>query len=260
MNNTQIITRIEESLAELSLGQAFWIDRVIQIFKGPFSFQTHDSDIINERTLPDFGDALRVHHSFSREAFTKDKFEYLLEKCLVDAGVPARLAARGNPGHDITISGQRVSLKTQANKAIKEDKLWISKFMELGRGEWTDDPQQLEGLRQLFFEHLDGYDRILSLRTLSRGPEWSYELVEIPKDLLMLAGQGRLEMRLGSRQMPKPGYCYVENKNSEPLFQLYFDGGTERKLQIKNLVKRECVLHARWTFSIPEETVDVDPD
>ena len=32
-------------------------------------------------------------------------------------------------------------------------------------------------------------------------------------------------------------------------FQLYFDGGTERKLQIKHLRKDLCVVHAQWEFA-----------
>ncbi len=35
-------------------------------------------------------------------------------------------------------------------------------------------------------------------------------------------------------------------------FQLYFDGGTERKLQIKHLLKSLCVVHAEWKFDIGE--------
>ena len=32
-------------------------------------------------------------------------------------------------------------------------------------------------------------------------------------------------------------------------YQLYFDGGTERKLQIKNLRKDLCTVHATWVFA-----------
>ena len=31
-------------------------------------------------------------------------------------------------------------------------------------------------------------------------------------------------------------------------FSLYFDGGTERKLQIKHLRKDLCKIHATWIF------------
>ena len=169
------------------------------------------------------------------------------------SGQKAELSPKGNPGHDATINGVKVSFKTQADKGIKSDYLWISKFMELGKGQWGDKASDLEGLRNQFLRHLESYDRIFSLRNLSCKPYWNYELVEIPKDLLLQAKTGTLEMKNESRQFPKPGYCYVKNDKGETLFDLYFDGGGERKLQIKNLAKKYCRVHATWDFFIPSE-------
>lgn len=99
---------------------------------------------------------------------------------------------------------------------------------------------------------MQGYERILSLRALSKAPNWHYELVEIPKSVLDKARHGRLEMKLNSKQTPKPGYCYVTDEQGR-LFDLYFDGGSERKLQIKGLRKDACIVHASWKFTIPTE-------
>ncbi|HEY7490420.1 MAG TPA: restriction endonuclease, partial [Candidatus Tectomicrobia bacterium] len=186
---------------------------------------------MNECLLQDFGDALRIHHCFSKEAFTKDKFEYALERVTNLCGIPSTLARRGNPGHDITINGMRFSLKTRADRSIRANRLHISKFMELGRGTWTDKDEDLVGLREQFFNHMHSYDRILSLRRLlgTRTYAWHYELVEIPKVLLQEAANGTLRMIHSSRQFPKPGYCYVIDLEGHNKFQLYFDGGTERK-------------------------------
>ena len=107
--------------------------------------------------------------------------------------------------------------------------------MELGKGRWGAKPQDLEGLRDQFLMHLKNYKRILSLRTLARGPRWKYELVEVPKQILAAATNGELKMMTKSDQFPKPGYCYVRSPAGEPMFDLYFDAGSERKLQIKNL-------------------------
>ena len=168
-------------------------------------------------------------------------------------GRSALLAARGNPGHDITIDGQKCSLKTQADRNISENRLHISKFMELGRGRWTDSVEDLVGLREQFIEHLKAYDRIFSLRCLSKYPRnWRYELVEIPKLLLLESIHGQLRIITGSTQMPKPGYCDVYDDSGKIKFQLYFDGGTERKLQIRNLLKYYCTVHAIWDFAIKQ--------
>lgn len=227
---------------------------MVQVFSQPWTVKRgSDSDIISESVLLDFGDVLRIHHCFSREPFSKDKFEFALEAVLRATGVEAELAPRGRRGYDIKINGKNVSLKTEAAKAIRGDTLHISKFMELGGGHWGDNPKDLMGLRQQFFDNLKSVNRILVLRALRKGdPDYLYELVEIPKKLLEKASTGRFEMRMESSQFPKPGYCFVE-KEGELLFSLYFDGGGERKLQIKNLKKDLCKFHSSWQFDTPQQ-------
>jgi len=249
----QRVRKLVERIPQLTEGQLQWLERVIEVFDSSHEFEILSSELFDRTTLENFGDALRIHHSFSAEPFSKDKFEYVLERVLNISGHDARLAPKGNRGHDITIDGTRVSLKTQADKNIHPTKVWISKFMELGKGEWGNDPDDLIRLRQLFLEHLKNYDRILSLRALEREPSWHYELVEIPKDLMMQATGGKLEMKMDSTQDPKPGYCHVRTPKGEDIYQLYFDGGSERKLQVKNLLKSQCIVHATWRFMIPSE-------
>lgn len=243
---------ILEKVPTLTPGQLDWVDRVITVFKMPYEYKVHDSDIFTDEILLNFGDAMRIHHSFSAEPFSKDKFEYVLVETLKASGLDARLAPKGNPGHDITIEDCSYSLKTQADKNIKDNQIWVSKFMELGQGDWGEDPNDLRGLLNQFLTHMKSYQRILTLRTLTKWPEWSYELIEIPKSVLELARGGRLQMMSTSRQFPKPGYCYV-TKDGASIFDLYFDGGSERKLQIKKLNKSVCRLHATWKFKVSLE-------
>jgi hypothetical protein len=245
------VERIISKIPMLTTGQLLWIDRIIEIFGGEHEFKIGTSDLIHDDVLLNFGDALRIHHSFSVEPFSKDKFEYVLEQTLNMNSPVARLAPKGNRGHDITIRDVRFSLKTQADKGIKNHVIWISKFMELGKGKWGSDPKDLEGLLHSFLEHLGNYERILTLRTLKKNPRWCYELVEIPKSLLEEARTGSLEMMEGSKQTPKPGYCHVYDQLGKQKYQLYFDGGGERKLQVKNLQKEYCTVHATWAFTIP---------
>jgi hypothetical protein len=210
------------------------------------------SDFASKAFAQTFGDLLLVHHALSRESFSKDKFEHGLETVLRRVGIPATLAAKGNPGHDITVRDERWSLKTQADRGIKPDRIHISKFMELGRGQWITEAD-LAGLRDRMFAHMQGYDRIFTLRTLSaaraaaRDPFHHYELVEIPKSLLLRAAGVDCVMRQDSRQTPKPGSCTV-TESGEVLFELYFDGGTEQKLQVRHLAKSACHVHATWRF------------
>jgi Type II site-specific deoxyribonuclease len=94
-----------------------------------------------------------------------------------------------------------------------------------------------------------GKDRIFTLRCLSISPtDQYYEFVEIPKLLMLKARDCELEVKYDSTQNPKPGYGHVYGENRELLYDLYFDGGTERKLQIKALSKASCKVHGIWRF------------
>ena len=70
--------------------------------------------------MRNFGDAMRIHHGFSAEPFSKDKFEYVFVIVLKLSGHNAQSAPKGNPDHDVTVDGVQLSLKNQADKNIKE--------------------------------------------------------------------------------------------------------------------------------------------
>ena len=233
-------------LLKLSGSQLEWVQGVIDQFQLPSQYQHNNiSDIVTGEVLERIGDALRIHHAFSRQALSKDRFEFALERALKLSGIDAKLAiSRTNRGHDITIGDVPASLKTEAANGIKRDIIHISKWMELGRGEW-----QLDLLLQLFLDHMHGYDRIFTMRRLQPGPgRYEYEFVEIPKALMLEATNCQLVLQEGSRQNPKPGYGNVYDAEGSLKYALYFDGGTERKLQIKGLRKSLCVVHASWKF------------
>lgn len=256
MTTSGIIARVDRlcaALRELTPPQLDFVERVVAQFRKPFlSIERNpQSDIVDIRLLRDFGDVLRIHHCFSKEALSKDRFEYALERTLMLCGRSTALAAsRTNRGHDITIEGVPCSLKTQADKGIKENEIYISKFMELGKGHWSASVSDLRGLRDQFLKHMESYERIFTLRCLSKDiKNWRYELVEIPKTLLQEAANGKLSVCRDSKQSPKPGYCDVKDADGDIKFQLYFDAGSERKLQIKHLRKNLCTVHARWEFT-----------
>jgi type II restriction enzyme len=241
-----LVRSLAQALIELTPSQLDWVGAVIRKFHLPReSHRKEDSDLVTLAVLEMLGDALRIHHAFSRQALSKDRFEFALERSLNRAGIQAELVEnRTNRGHDITIRGVPVSLKTQADAGIRVDSLHISKFMELGKGPW-----ELPLLRDMFLEHMRSYKRILQFRCLAPGPtSYLYELVEIPKRLLMEGATAELVTQAGSRQTPKPGYGYVYDAEKNLKFALYFDGGTERKLQIKAIRKELCTVHATWRF------------
>jgi hypothetical protein len=246
IQQSEIISLLASELSLLTPSQLSWVQAVISQFRLSHQYYRNPvSDLLTPPVVEAIGDALRIHHAFSRQPLSKDRFEYAFESALARSGFVANLAdSRTNRGHDLTVNDIRLSLKTEAASGIKADSLHISKFMELGRGAW-----HLPLLLDLFLEHLQGYERIFQFRCLACGPvNYFYELVEIPKALLQEAKYAELEVREGSRQTPKPGYGYVRDAYGAQKFALYFDGGTERKLQIKGIRKELCILHATWSF------------
>ncbi len=156
------IKALTVALSELSDSQLSWMEGVIRQFamKPDLSCNPR-SDFISDCVLEMFGDAFQIHHCLSTEALSKDRFKYALDRVLNHCGIPSTHADKCNPGHDITIGGTPFSLKTEAAKGIKPDRIHISKFMELGKGEW-----ELSLLRDRFFNHMKSYERILQLRRL----------------------------------------------------------------------------------------------
>lgn len=241
------INKIIEALRRLTTSQQAWIRSAVFAFDAPREFwRAPDSDLITQAVLENIGNRLLSHHASSRQALSKDRFEFAFEAALNSSGITAELVkSRTNRGHDITIAGIPVSLKTEAAANIREETVHVSKWMELGKGAW-----ELPLLRDSFLTHMHSYDRIFTLRCLSSdAARIRYELVEIPKALLLEAEHCELEVREASRQSPKPGYGHVRDAEGNLKFSLYFDGGTERKLQIKSLRKSLCKVHATWAFS-----------
>lgn len=262
------------NLSKLTDSQIKWIEAICEQFElESTNHREDDSDIIDETVLESISDLIKVHHAFSRQALSKDRFEYALEGAVKVSDRRAELAPRGNAGHDITINNARFSLKTEAAAASKENMIHISKFMELGKGDWT-----LNDLREKMIAHMAKYERVLVFRYLpkkkgAKGKEvvvvHRYELVEIPKELLMRAQTAQLIVCKESTQNPKPGYgiVFADDESKTPIdeeeflsarhknkfgqaLSLYFDGGTERKLQIKHLDKQFCRMHATWSFPV----------
>ena len=93
----RLIELLVKAMPELTAGQLQWLQRVVYVFAASHNFRLNKTDLFDETTLQNFGDAIRVHHSFSSEPFSKDKFEYVLVKVLKMSGHTASLAQKETP-------------------------------------------------------------------------------------------------------------------------------------------------------------------
>lgn len=238
--------QLQEIVTALNKIDPLQLERVkslLSAFDKPVTTTVNSSRCITQKVVDELSVRLVAHHASTSQAMTKTIFEHAFNDSLNAAQIPSALCVNAtNRGHDITIAGVPASLKSEAARNIRQGMIHISKFMELGRGAWN-----LPDLLQQFLTHLNGYDEIYTLRCISREP-FAYELVEIPKTLLLMAENANLVVQTESKQSPQPGYGHVQDSQGNPLFSLYFDGGAERKLQIKNLDKRYCIVRATWEF------------
>lgn len=245
---------MNDAFSSLTKRQQQYVNRVIAALTAPVqSMRNVESDFASEDFMDHMADVLRGHHVSSTKPLGKELFEHALAGVLADLGHEVALSSMGHPGADLLVDGVGWSLKTQADQGIKPDFIHVSKFMELGKGAWVTEGD-LARLRDSMLRHMEDYERIFTLRYLAgsrarrgRG-DHEYELVEIPKVLLQKAANANCVMRHDSKQNPKPGSCLVMQDGSSLAFELYFDGGTERKLQVRKLRVDLCMIHACWIF------------
>ena len=64
------IDKIVKVLPTLTEAQLFWIHEMVKQFSKLFRFDATITNLFSERLINDFGDTLRVHHCFSKQAFT----------------------------------------------------------------------------------------------------------------------------------------------------------------------------------------------
>lgn len=128
-----------DKLDSLTPAQQQLIKSAILGFGIPRKFwRDANSDLITQDMLDNLGNRLLSHHVHSSQPLSKDRFEFAFSEALNAASIKSELVkSRTNRGHDISINGVPVSLKTEAAKNIKENVIHISKWMELGKGEWV---------------------------------------------------------------------------------------------------------------------------
>jgi len=134
-----------ELLRKLSPRKLAYVSSVVTGLLGAMIEKRNEkSDLVTDIFLEEFGVHLLAHHGTATRPLTKEQFERAIERVMKLAGRSAQRSPMGNPGHDVTIDSTKFSLKTQADAHLKVDSIWISKFMELGKGDWSNKPEQLK--------------------------------------------------------------------------------------------------------------------
>lgn len=217
-----------------------------------------DSDFASTKFYEYFASRLLIHHAVVEEKLNKKSFEYIFRDALRHDGKLAELSASSvHPGADLVLGEARFSLKTEASKSIRSEKITISKLTE---ARWIRNENEA-GLAQQssrkLNEHLKGYDRIVMLRAFYlKTAQVKYNLVEIPHSLLSLAAQVEAQDIVLSRGNSGGGSAVIR-QNGQAVFTIKFDGSVE-KVTITNLLVNQCTTHATWHIPLTMPGLRVD--
>lgn len=209
------------------------------------------------------GEAFARLQALTDAPVSKVAFENTLSLAFEDCGsVVSMPAERTNAGHDLTIDGVRLSLKTEAAGAINPKRLRISKLMEAA---WSKDfGSTADAVASVgrIVAHLGSYERILVLRAFCTDEAITYELVEIPHAVLMRIGSltaddfSPLTANGSTKALVTEPNCGDNPRQADVQYRLVFDGSAN-KVSIKSLRKDLCRIHALWIIprSAPVERI-----
>jgi type II restriction enzyme len=250
----EITSRLTATQLMLLIQMASALQRQIEV-----EFDS-DSDIATDIFREHFGNRLLIHHAVTEEKLKKKTFEYAFRDSAKAAGRQAEITASDVfSGADLIVDRVKYSMKTEAQKNIRKNRITISKFME---ARWIRDKNAEELSREAnerIRRHLANYERILILRSFTLdASQIRYDLVEIPHAILMLATQLHSRNIILSTRGNGGGNAVIRLNGSE-VFTLRLDGSVE-KVTISGLWVDFCQIHASWFIPTIISSVDSDEE
>ena len=211
-----------------------------------------ETDIMPPAAVEALAVQAKLHHASSSRALAKDACEEAILSAVLGSGLDARLARKNNPGHDMVIAGQLVSVKTQGDQTISDNLVKIHKRMEAGRGDWPTTVEGFEELKLQVADHLSRYDRIIMVRRLKRPRGHRYEVLEVPIPLLLEAVTSPVVISRSTKgntpyAREPSASVFSTSATGRKRFKMQFDGGGERKIAA-SVDKRLCTVIATFVI------------
>jgi len=215
------------------------------------------SDLMSAAFVEDFSARLIAYHALHEQKLTKKTFEFVFCGACRAGGKNAIITSSPvNPGADVTVDGVRYSLKTEGAAGMNKSSITISKLME---ARWIRECQNpvdfaREASRRIS-EHLQHYQRIITLRAFEYNSMIEYDLVEIP--LPILQSVEKLKASDFAPRTRNGGSSAQIVRDGRQVFTLRLDGSVE-KVTVSNLRTDVCGIHGSWR--IERETKQNDND
>lgn len=226
---------------------------IIDSFSKELVGERCDSDFLTEDAYEYFSMRLAAHHAYSSTVLKKENFEHILEQAFRRTGISAsRADSMTERGADLRVGNTMLSLKTEAAKNLRHDRITISKLMEAawikGIRSVDDIPPQVAAM---VLPHFANYERIFILRSYldpKRKGAVRYDLREIPKAVLERIGNlGPEDFTPLTRTRTTSAEIMIDGRKA---FKFRLDGSDD-KLTINDLDVRLCPLHAWWSLTAP---------
>jgi len=208
------------------------------------------SELLKSAFVSEFRARLQAHHATHTTPLDRLGFENAFMSASRASGLDtAEAPSRTTRFYDVTVAGERFALKTEGSKAMKKDRLHISKLSEAA---WIQDMRSArkrhDKTMEFIEEFLGAVDRIFMLRFYRASLTPHYELVEIPvshfervRDLAV----SDFDSDAPRIRIPGKGADLLE-------FQL---DRSDSKITIGKIDKAQCVVHAEWTLPQIEESI-----
>ena len=255
----ELLEQLNEIAPQLNATRLMLLNRMASALRADFDVSPNpNSDLATSLFVEYFSSRLLIHHAVVEKKLNKKSFEYIFRDALRHDGKSAEITVSDvYPGADLVVDGTRISLKTEASKNIRKNKITISKFME---ARWIRD-QDASGLAQLasarLSEHMTGYERIIMLRAFAlKDNKVQYDLVEIPHKLLTLGSHLEADdIKLSPGR--NGGGNAIVRQDGQNAFTLRFDGSVE-KVTITNLLLELCLIHVTWVIPLIISDLETD--
>jgi hypothetical protein len=198
----------------------------------------------------DFLIALRVlvnvHHSIYPnvppqgiyfEALVEESFRRIKKPfTIIEAG------GRNQPRHDLSVENTKLSIKTETGLGTHPTRISITKLCTTEREPW-----EASVLARRVLEHLSRLRSHFNAKSYLEGTADSYQLVEIPVDLLKLIGAA--DIAPVGRRKGRQSLGGDVRQGDKLLFHVHFDG-SDGKCQVRNLEIEQCNILLDWDLQI----------
>jgi hypothetical protein len=202
------------------------------------------SKLLRPGFVSEFRARLQAHHATHTTPMDRLGFENAFLSACRSAGLDAIEApSRTTRFYDATIAGERFALKTEGSKAMKSDRLHISKLSEAA---WIQDMRsarmRYDKTMAFIDEFLSAVDRMFVLRFYRASPTPHYELVEIP--IVYFERVKDLDVADFDSDAPR-----VSISDSKGYLMEFRVDRSDSKITIGKIEKSRCVVHAEWRLA-----------